>query len=219
MADGAPKAWFTGVRKHSPHLLSDFAAFRTAFKTHFGDPDYKGTAIRKLRALKQTGSCAQYAAPFREIVVALDLSEFSLCDDFYKGLKEEVKNIVVAFGKPDTLNTMERKAIEIDNHLYARRVEKAKAPNPIGKGLKPPSRPNSPPSHPITLPTTSPSTDVDVARRGPLSNEEKQRRRVNNLCLYCGAVGHLANTCSKIQRSKPNASAFTKLGKAKSEAH
>ena len=32
-------------------------------------------------------------------------------------------------------------------------------------------------------------------RRGPLSDEEKQRRRANRLCLYCGGLGHIAINC------------------------
>ena len=31
-----------------------------------------------------------------------------------------------------------------------------------------------------------------MRRRGPLSEEEKQRRRATRLCLYCGGLGHIA---------------------------
>ena len=35
--------------------------------------------------------------------------------------------------------------------------------------------------------------EIDTTcRRGPLSEEEKQRRRANRLCLYCGGPGHIA---------------------------
>ena len=37
-------------------------------------------------------------------------------------------------------------------------------------------------------------------KRGPLSDKEKQYRRANNLCLYCGKPGHMAAEC----RAKPN---------------
>jgi hypothetical protein len=30
LAEGAPKAWFTVIRKHSPELLDDFAGFTTS---------------------------------------------------------------------------------------------------------------------------------------------------------------------------------------------
>ena len=31
--------------------------------------------------------------------------------------------------------------------------------------------------------------------RGPLSKEEKEKRRKFNLCLYCGKSGHFAKDC------------------------
>ena len=38
--------------------------------------------------------------------------------------------------------------------------------------------------------------EIDTTRRrGPLSDEEKQRPRVNRLCLYCGGPGHIAINC------------------------
>ncbi|KIO16516.1 hypothetical protein M407DRAFT_50343, partial [Tulasnella calospora MUT 4182] len=33
---------------------------------------------------------------------------------------------------------------------------------------------------------------IDAARRGPLSQEEKDRRRREGLCHYCGEKGHMA---------------------------
>ena len=34
-----------------------------------------------------------------------------------------------------------------------------------------------------------------LTKDGKLTNAEKQRRRDNNLCLWCGAAGHVANVC------------------------
>jgi hypothetical protein len=41
-------------------------------------------------------------------------------------------------------------------------------------------------------------------RRGPLSDEEKQRRRVNRLCLYCGGPGHITINCPHRPRRQVN---------------
>ena len=48
-----------------------------------------------------------------------------------------------------------------------------------------------------TSPTNTPTPmEIDTTRRrGPLSEEEKQRRRANRLCLYCGEPGHIAVNC------------------------
>jgi hypothetical protein len=34
-----------------------------------------------------------------------------------------------------------------------------------------------------------------LTKEGKLTESEKQRRRDNNLCLWCGAAGHMANAC------------------------
>ena len=47
---------------------------------------------------------------------------------------------------------------------------------------------------PVTARTTTQGGDMmDMSRnRGPISETEKQRRRTNRLCLYCGESGHYA---------------------------
>ncbi|KAI8347004.1 hypothetical protein B0O80DRAFT_502974 [Mortierella sp. GBAus27b] len=45
----------------------------------------------------------------------------------------------------------------------------------------------------IATPTTS--MDLDAMRIRKLTLEEKQRRRAQNLCLYCGSSGHYVNGC------------------------
>ena len=45
--------------------------------------------------------------------------------------------------------------------------------------------------------------EIDAAhRRGPLSEAEKQRRRANRLCLYCGGPGHIAIHCPHRPRTR-----------------
>ena len=41
-------------------------------------------------------------------------------------------------------------------------------------------------------------------RRGPLSNQEKQRRRANRLCFYCGGLGHIAINCPNRPKRQVN---------------
>ncbi len=44
--------------------------------------------------------------------------------------------------------------------------------------------------------TTQGGNLMDLSRnRGPLTPEEKQRRRSQGLCLYCGGTGHIASNC------------------------
>jgi 6-phosphogluconolactonase/glucosamine-6-phosphate isomerase/deaminase len=52
--------------------------------------------------------------------------------------------------------------------------------------------------------TLTPMEIDTTRRRGPLSEEEKQRRRANRLCLYCGGPGHIAVNCPHCPKSQVN---------------
>ena len=51
-------------------------------------------------------------------------------------------------------------------------------------------------SYNVTLVNTPTPIEIDTTRRrGPLSEEEKQRRGANRLCIYCGGPRHIAVNC------------------------
>ena len=55
-------------------------------------------------------------------------------------------------------------------------------------------------------PTNTPTPmEIDTTyRRGPLSEEEKQRHRANQLCLNCGGLGYIAVNCPHRPRRQVN---------------
>lgn len=222
LGDGSPWAWLTGICKHSPALLADYSSFVSAFKAHFGDPDFLGTATHRLVVLRQTGACASYAACFRELAAVLDLTEFSRCEYFYNGLKDEVKDRIVYTGRPATLDELEKLALAIDNRIYTRSLERScrsgtrsNAPPTTQTAIAPsPAISTVPPSVPTPM-------EVDAMRRGPLTPAERQHRRDQNLCMYCGGPGHHADTCTKLpnacRRAKTSTVALVE-GNVQSEA-
>ena len=52
--------------------------------------------------------------------------------------------------------------------------------------------------------TPTPMEIDTMWRRGPLSEEEKQWRRANRLCLYCSGPGHIAINCPHRPRRHVN---------------
>ena len=58
LKDGNPKTWYCGIKTLNASLLSDYPTFIVAFCSQFADPKYSRTALRKIKALRQTGSCA-----------------------------------------------------------------------------------------------------------------------------------------------------------------
>jgi hypothetical protein len=66
-------------------------------------------------------------------------------------------------------------------------------------------RPSAPvePATPISNEGTVPM-DLSAGRpRGRLTEDEKQRRRDNGLCLYCGGGEHIARNCSHRPQARP----------------
>lgn len=206
LGEGSPRAWLTGVRKHSSALLADYSAFVAAFKAHFSDPDFLGTATRHLAVLRQTGACSIYAARFRELAAVLDLTEFSRCEYFYNGLKEEVKDGIVYSGRPTMLDELKKLALAIDNQIYTRSLERTRFSGQCN-GVHPPSQSTASPSSttPTIPPPVSTPMEVDAIRDGPLTPAERQHRRDQNLCMYCGGPGHQADACTKLPDSRRRA--------------
>ncbi|KAH9267206.1 hypothetical protein BASA83_010122 [Batrachochytrium salamandrivorans] len=75
-----------------------------------------------------------------------------------------------------------------------------------------PRRPPPPSPMVVPPPRSSNDMDIDFARRGPLTSEERQQRMSRGLCLVCGQSGHLKANCPK---SNPNFRAPNQLGLSK----
>ena len=92
-----------------------------------------------------------------------------------------------------------------DNHLFERRSERQQM-----QRLRPEqtyaSVVASPPPIPIPISMDGPTPmEIERTRRqGPLSDAEKQRRRTNRLCLYCGGLGPIAVNCPHRPRRQVN---------------
>ncbi|KAH9263144.1 hypothetical protein BASA83_013531 [Batrachochytrium salamandrivorans] len=153
----------------------------------------------------------------------LDWNDSALRAQFYFGLSYEIKDALVHFDTPSTLSLAIQQAIKVDNRLYERRLERTEVrgvtpySSQIGSFLLPDHNhqllglPTLLGINPASTTTTSPMVvppprssndmDIDFARRGPLTSEERQQRMSRGLCLVCGQSGHLKANCPK---SNPN---------------
>ena len=126
---------------------------------------------------------------------------------------------------PTTLNALIAASLRLDSRIYDRILERKlehpagpRTPKPSAEAtLAPHTYPQAtqPYSH-APRPTTAARTaatpvatsvdgttpmELDFTQlyrsrpRGPLADSERQRRRDNNLCLYCGSPNHHVNTC------------------------
>ncbi|QRW18646.1 Retrotransposable element Tf2 protein [Rhizoctonia solani] len=160
------------------------SALTAKFKEAFADPDAKRAAARKIAALTQTTTTAEYVTEFRNLMAELDWNKEAYIAQFTRGLHWKVKELLSTKDSiPDDLKAIFAAAIKIDN---IRRKNKENRPK---KSLS---------KSPVTA-TTSTSTTTTRVRLSEDPNyvtpEEQDRRRASGLCVKCGQKGHGIKQC------------------------
>jgi len=204
-----------------PTELTSFKAFAKALNTLYGDPDREATAEREIYGLRQTGSVADYASKFEAKSQYLTWNDSGLRAQFYRNLKDEVKDEIARGDKPDSFADLRTLAIRLDNRLYERRLDRTNPSTskaPFTKTAPPtgpqpmPNRTYTPAPNVAAAPTTQPGQPtgglrvpshtpdgtypMELGSRGwQLTETEKQRRRELELCGYCGEGGHYRQHC------------------------
>ena len=204
---GQAQAWFAPLVETSSPLLNDFQAFLTEFEATFGETDKRRAALNKLYALQQGDRAASiYASEFRQLACDVEWDGQALLDQFRRGLRGEIKNLLLNFPEPTSLNEAISQAVRCDNRLFEFRQEerphRIHPPWPAATRSHLPWLTTPPPMSSSTSSST-PATDssspmeIDRIRYRPLTNAQRQHRRANNLCLYCGSPDHLIRSCPK----------------------
>jgi hypothetical protein len=111
----------------------------------------------------------------------------TLVKQLHWGLKEDVKDLLLTMPDVSTLPEAISQAVKCDNRLFERRHNKR-----LGSQIRIPSSYPTIPSN--TINSQHEPMQIDSLRFKPLTQEEKDRRRHEKLCLYCGE-GHLARDC------------------------
>lgn len=201
-----------------PTQFQTFEQYAKSLEDTFGDPDIVRSKERELRNLNQTTSVATYLADFSRIKGFVKWNDEALASQFYKGLKPVVKDgLVYENPAPTTLAQLTSAALRIDSRQFERLLERKSESPALQHTYRAPRYPSAEPppprpsvtvtAPPVSRPTPAPSSDgstpmeLDLIQpypsrlRGPLSNEEKQRRRELNLCHYCASPNHRIQTC------------------------
>ncbi|QRW00589.1 Retrotransposon gag protein [Ceratobasidium sp. AG-Ba] len=216
--------WMSGIRSTTPDLLNHFARLTDAFTKHFGSANKVEDALRKLKALKQTGSAATYAARFRELSAALPQEQFFLKTMFFDGLKEEVRAWIYGMpdGKEGTLDQLIERSISGDNRIHEFQSATASKATPWTAPKAKSSTTSSTPAPSSSTPAPSASSsgpvpmELGAARvAGPLDPSEKERRKKLGLCVYCGGQ-HSTDDCQLLKEK--NARKAARKGKASPQA-
>ena len=210
--------WFDPNCNKSTGAVSweSYDDFWEAFKAAYDNPDKKATAEYKLLHLRQGNKTASaYYSEFTTYAAILNLDDATKISFFRRGVNEEL-SLALSFqiDPPTEFALFARMCITLDNQVKMRKNRKpipasipaySPAPPPVSELPVPPA--NGPSVTPrVHAPESAPGGDsMDVSavshNRGPLSEAEKQYRRENGLCNYCGTAGHFANACPYKQRN------------------
>ncbi|QRW15546.1 Retrotransposon-derived protein PEG10 [Rhizoctonia solani] len=172
------------IIKGETNAPTTIPAMTTKFKEAFADPDAKRAAARKIAALTQTTTTAEYVTEFRNLMAELDWNEEAYIAQFTRGLQWKVKELLSTKDSiPDELEAIFAASIKIDN---IRRENEENRPK------------KAPTKSPVTA-TTSTTTTTQRVRLSEDPNyvtpEERDRRRASGLCVKCGQKGHGIKQC------------------------
>ena len=199
---GAAFSWFeptlnekvTGdLTAETKKTFGDFKEFERQIGQVYGEANEGRASARKLMQLRQKGSATQYYSLFSQYASRLDWDDEALASRYYEGLSDAIKDQMIPEPPseyPDLVNL----SIQIDNRLYERRMEKGgRDTGPrYGGGYRANTTRQRDHGDPMDLSmmTKRPS------RPGPqLSQQEREKRKKENLCYNCGKSGHRASNC------------------------
>nr|KAF6319969.1 paternally expressed 10 [Myotis myotis] len=190
MMTGRAARWASAKLERAHYLMHNYPAFMTEMKHVFEDPQRREAAKRKIRRLRQgMGSVVDYSNAFQMIAQDLDWNEPALIDQYHEGLSDHIQAELAHLEVARSLPALISQCILIERRLA--RAAAARKPPPRVLVL---AR-----SHHQVDPTEP----VGGARMR-LTQEEKERRRKLNLCLYCGNGGHYADNCpAKASKASP----------------
>jgi len=202
--EGAPSRLlaplFNLVIPDTDGLLSDYKKFMLYLHSTFGDQLSADEASRKLQRLRQTGPMVDYITQFRILSSRVNWNENALRDRFKDGLSTDIKNLLVSqWHTFSTLRDIQNAATSAyQNWLSAYRARQRPIQQQQYVQHQQQRRPQpSTSTSTAATATESSAMDVDSVRVRRLPPQEKQRRRDNHLCLYCGGADHFANLCPK----------------------
>lgn len=149
-------------------------------------PDSAGGLLN----LRQGGrTVADYSIDFRTRARHSSWNGAAQCDAYLLGLESYVKDELVSYELPTTLDELIELTTRLDHRIQVRQDERQRE----WRSRRLPDQPQ-PPSAPMAAPQRHDPEPMQVGKTS-LTSVERQRRRQGNLCLYCGQAGHFVARC------------------------
>jgi hypothetical protein len=187
LLSGKVALWGTAVWETQDPCCASFQALSEEMKRVF-DRAVAGTvAARLLADLRQgNGLVSEFSIQFRTLAAECRWNEEAQWDRFLHGLADRVQWEIYMLDLPPRLNGLIELALRVDARLSRMGRFQQNQPFRGAEG-----------SRADYMATVSPVSDPEPMQvgRARLSREERERRRSQGLCLYCGKMGHFIHSC------------------------
>jgi len=210
----------------NPHArllwMDNYAQFVSELKSNFGPHDPIGDAKHQLDnlSMKEGQKINKYVVEFNRLAGQVrGYGDGALRHIFYSGLPDRIKDEISRVGKPRTLNGYRTLAQTIDARYLERKSEVVRqtktsttsSSNSASKGTssassdskgKTKEKDNKNKSSDKSKSSSgakpaSSETPAHLGKDGKLTEEERQQRIKDKLCMFCGQPGHMARDCPK----------------------
>ena len=159
-------------------VTQNYLNFKNKLRQVFGDFDKEHLAECRMQLLWQTGSAANYASKFQQLAAQTQWGAVPLVAQFYKGLKDRVKDNVARVNQPSQLQSMITLAIRIGDRQYKRELERKGTYN-FGKKDRYQKSPKKNQYGMVPM-------ELDATEKRNQSPRKETRK-----CYNCGKIGHL----------------------------
>ena len=188
--------WAASLMENQDPCLLNYEAFVERMKSVYGSYDSTFIANQKLRTIRQKrlGDIRSYILEFNSYADESSWNEEAKMDAFLVGLNDQIATrILEMFPGPRSLTAMQTIASRIDGRLSAHRQftnNQNRSNNNLNNNNSNKKRWNFY------------KKGSNSKHYGPLSDEEKERRKRENLCLYCGSSNHTLGNCPLKNKKK-----------------
>lgn len=182
--------WATALWEKDLAICHNASEFMDQVQAVFGHPTNQRESAKRLLQLKQgKRSAAEYAIEFRTLATEAGWEGDCLMATFYHGLQDNLKDALVNREWGRNVEELIALTSELDLRARERRRERT-------SGFQFSVAPQTNPSR--NQPLCRDAEEPMQLGRSRISQEEKDRRRRENLCLYCGEAGHFRDKCPEL---------------------
>uniref|UniRef100_A0A3Q2DAW1 CCHC-type domain-containing protein n=1 Tax=Cyprinodon variegatus TaxID=28743 RepID=A0A3Q2DAW1_CYPVA len=168
-------------------LNCSYSDFISEFSQVFNQETDQTIDSHALFSIKQgNSSVADFSINFRVKAAASGWNQSALKGAYFMALNENIKDQLATLDEPATLEELIRLTIRLDNRIRATNSSKPRNLGSLSASLPLPVQA----SH-------SGEMEVEPMQVGHtrLTPEERQRRFLSKLCIYCGEGGHFIASC------------------------